>query len=516
MHGDAFTQLCDLVPQDLTVSHEATIESQATTFEVTADSASLIGIAMNGIVLGTAEGTGSPVMVDIDPPGHPGIMYVAVTKLNYRRYESPVIVQTGGPLDIWLPQGAPDECLPGPPTEVFVMIFDGTEAYVSGSGTLHYRFDPSDPFDSTPMTELSENMLSATVPGAPPMSLPEFYFSAQGDLGSTVYDPPGAPDSAYTMVVHGLPEIVVLDDFERDNGWTVENTNLQTGAWIRDVPSGNSGSRGDPPTDSDGSGKCYVTGNAFDEDVDGGPTVLFSPDFDLSSGDAVISFDRWYYNDDGDDPFIISVSSDGGYSWTVVDEQTGGSGGWSLFSFNVEDYVAPSDQTRVRCSAQDEPNDSVTEGGVDNFMVSRVIYDVSLWADAYSFSATQGCEISFYLDAGPTYAGYPYVVVGGLSGSYPGTPLPGGLQLPVNRDWLTDFILDNLNSALFVNFQGNLDGDGKATATLVVPGTDNNNSAIPTPGLLEPPYVGETGTFAFILTDNWDLVSNALFIDIEP
>ncbi len=515
MHGDAFTQICDQIPQDLTVSHEDNINSQATTFEVTADAGSMIGLAIDGVVLGTAKGTGSPQTIEIDPPGHPGIMFVTVTKLNHRRYEAPVIVQTGGPLDLWLPDGAPDECLPGPVTEVSVMVFDGTETYVPGSGLVHYRFDPADPYETAPMTELKSQLLEATIPGAAPMSQPEFYFSAQGDLGSTVYSPPDAPDITYTMEVEGLPEIMMVDDFETDLGWTVHNTSIETGAWTRAEPSGSGGSRGDPPTDSDGSGKCYVTGNAVDEDVDGGPTVLVSPTIDLSSGDAEIGFDRWYYNDDGDDPFIISVSSDGGANWTEVSTQTGGGGGWNPFGFDVSDYVVPSDRTRVSLSAQDQPNDSVTEGGIDNFVVSRIIYDATLWASAYSFSMSEGCNISLYLDAGPGFAGSRYAVVGGLSGSYPGTELPGGLVIPINRDWLTDLIIANLNSPNFEDFMGYLDEQGRAVATLFIPGP-GLLSAEQGEGPRRPPVVGETGTFAFTVTGTWDFVSSPVYIEIDP
>jgi hypothetical protein len=513
-HTDAFTQLCDQIPQDLTVSHEDNINSQATTFEVTADAGSFIGLAIDGVVLGTAKSDGGPVTIDIDPPGHPGIMYVTVTKHNHRRYEGAVIVQTGGPLDIWLPDGVPNDCLPGPTTDVSVMVFDGTETYVSGTGLVHYRFDSADPFDSAPMTELKSHLLEATIPGAAPMSQPEFYFSAQGDLGSTAYNPPDAPAVTYTMEVDGIPEIIMIDDFETDLGWTVHNDSIETGAWERAIPAGNGGSRGDPPTDSDGSGRCYITGNAYDEDVDGGPTVLVSSNIDLSSGDAEISFDKWYSNDDGDDPFIISISNDGGMNWTEVNTQTGGGGGWNPFAFNVTDYVAPSDLTRVSLSAQDQPNDSVTEGGIDNFVISRILYDATMWASAYSFSASEGCNISFYLDAGPAFAGRRYVVAGGLSGSFPGTELPGGLVIPINRDSVTDLILDNLNSPTFENFMGDLDEDGRAVATLFLPGS-KVFSAGQGVGLGRTPYVGETGTFAFTVTGTWDFVSNPVYIEVD-
>jgi hypothetical protein len=312
------------------------------------------------------------------------------------------------------------------------------------------------------------------------------------------------------MEVEGLPQILMLDEYESDLGWAVVNSNIEAGPWVRAIPVGNGGSRGDPPTDSDGSGKCYVTGNAYDEDLDGGPTTLISPDIDLSSGDAEISFDRWYYNDDGDDPFTVRISSDGGSTWHVVDEQIGGGGGWINRSFNVSDFVTPSDQTRVSFVTQDQPNNSVTEAGVDHFMVSRTLYDLTLWPDTYSFVLSEGCSITFYLDAGPEYAGRRYVLVGGVSGSYPGTVIPGGLTVPINRDWFTDYILDHLNSPMFENFYGYLDGDGRATATLNVSGG----------GYLLPGQPGDSGRdlkgiFAFTLLGPWDLVSNMVEIEVE-
>ena len=52
-------------------------------------------------------------------------------------------------------------------------------------------------------------------------------------------------------------------------------------------------------------------------DVDGGKTTLFSPTFDLSGYDRpVISYWRWYSNDQGADPgadiFVVDISDDGG------------------------------------------------------------------------------------------------------------------------------------------------------------------------------------------------------------
>ena len=46
--------------------------------------------------------------------------------------------------------------------------------------------------------------------------------------------------------------------------------------------------------------------------------------------------------------------------------------------------------------ATDNPNDSVTEAGLDAVSIRRVHLDPGLWADAYSFSAAAGTSASGY------------------------------------------------------------------------------------------------------------------------
>ena len=87
------------------------------------------------------------------------------------------------------------------------------------------------------------------------------------------------------------------DDFEGDQGWTVQNSDgLDDGAWERGVSHGG-GDRGDPPTDADGSGQCYLTNNADgNTDVDDGSTTLTSPPWTRRSPSPYITYHRWYSN----------------------------------------------------------------------------------------------------------------------------------------------------------------------------------------------------------------------------
>src|SRR5690606_2233406 len=80
---------------------------------------------------------------------------------------------------------------------------------------------------------------------------------------------------------------------------------------------------------------CFFTGQGTigggdgDADVDNGRTTLISPVLDLSSGDATISYWRWYSNGLGaapnSDVFAVDVSADNGQSWIRV--ETVGPGG---------------------------------------------------------------------------------------------------------------------------------------------------------------------------------------------
>ncbi len=92
MHGDAFTTLYSEVPQALTVTHDAAMTIGVPSFVVTADAGSVIALTVDGEIIGTAYGTGSPLSVPIEPQTVPGTMRVTVTKTNHYRYSSDVAI----------------------------------------------------------------------------------------------------------------------------------------------------------------------------------------------------------------------------------------------------------------------------------------------------------------------------------------------------------------------------------------------------------------------------------------
>ncbi len=297
-----------------------------------------------------------------------------------------VVNATAGPqaaVAFVYPGGVPTMLLPGIPTTFDVVVegaWGGTP--VSGTGQLHYAIDGGS-YTTVAMTEVSPNYYEATLPAADCDSRLAFYVSADEAVNGTFYD----PDTAYpyAAIVATSSMVVFEDDFETAKGWTVWG-NATDGQWDRGVPVGG-GDRGDPPTDFDGSGKCYLTDNVDgDSDVDGGTTNLESPIFDLSVGDAEIHYARWYSNHFGGSPFSdvmrVYISNNDGASWTLVEtvgpvEQA--SGGWYEHTFWVGDFVTPTSQMRLLFEVSDLGSGSVVEAAVDD--VTVMAYD----CEAYVF-----------------------------------------------------------------------------------------------------------------------------------
>jgi hypothetical protein len=287
------------------------------------------------------------------------------------------------------PQGLPGFVGEQPTTFQVQVTAVGAAIPLEDTGTLHYAIDGGS-YSETAMVHLGSNLYQATLPAVTCPGTINFYLSASTTSKDVFTDPSGAPGSAYTAVAAAGTTISLRDEMEGDvSGWTITNAvGMTTGMWEVADPNGTiSNSSLCAPEDDATAGvgiMAFVTDNGpvggalGANDVDGGPTWLMSPRIDLSGTDATISYSRWFFCTDFEVPaeqdfFQVEVSNNDGQSWVTVENIPHVGSLWITTAFIVSDYVAPTANVRVRFSTQDNPNNSFTEAGVDNFQVEEFV-----------------------------------------------------------------------------------------------------------------------------------------------
>ncbi len=261
----------------------------------------------------------------------------------------------------------PEIVLPGTRLDIQAEVIEGDEM-LDGTPQIFYDMTGSG-FTQADMT-LVGGMWEFELPEATCGTVPAFYLSVTGDGGTTVTLPALGADGPYTIDRVGEDLNYGEFDFETTAGWTVTGTPL-TGDWELGTPDGVSGA---PDGDFDGSGQAFVTGNERSEDVDLGPTVLFSPVFNLAGApdDVALRYARWFYNDDqraglaDPDRLVVEITDDG-TRWTLLESVDHAMGGeeWSEQIITVSDFVGLTNQVQLRFTVSDVPNDSRTEAAVD-------------------------------------------------------------------------------------------------------------------------------------------------------
>ena len=278
----------------------------------------------------------------------------------------------------------PSEMDPNVSLEVRVTI-DPRQDTLEEDVSLYYKSAESDDFMAMPMTKTGDMEWSGTLPGMACDDAPEFYVTCQGVVSGLVEHPSGGAANAYGWMI-GTIILSHEDNGESDGDWAVSSTALD-GQWNRGVPI--NCDRGDPSSDYDGSGSCWLTdnssGDGCNSDVDEGYTTLTSGVIDLSQvNNPILSYARWFHNSYGASPntdtFVVEWSSDGSAWYELESVGPSGSevnGGWVHVSFSVNDFAGDISQVQLRFTASDEGADtqSVVEAGVDAIMVSAVDCD---------------------------------------------------------------------------------------------------------------------------------------------
>ena len=190
-----------------------------------------------------------------------------------------------------------------------------------------------------------------------------------------------------TIVADDFPSIF-SDDSESEQGWVSSGSanTVPAGRWQRGTPFG-SGVWGDPTSDFDGSGRCFLTGNGEGVLEVDGEAILTSPPFNAIGNETYISYASWFANDFGpwpkQDSMYIEISNDDGATWDlrsnrsgpmmVVPPEVG-------FSARFESPITshPPNRSASAFRVLDTLADSVLEAAVDRVAVETVLCDVDV------------------------------------------------------------------------------------------------------------------------------------------
>jgi len=165
---------------------------------------------------------------------------------------------------------------------------------------------------------------------------------------------------------------------------------------------------------------------------------------------------------------------------------------WDL-ALELEDGVPPTSEDRLlgHTMVLDAPALLVGSPGAGGFSAAltgevHVYSDTALFHSELSISVAGGGTHDLFLRAGPERAGEFHLLLGTVSGTSPGFPLPGGLVLPLVPDAYTDLTI--AGGALVGGF-GVLGPIGEADASLTLPAGG------------DPALVGLTAHHAFVTLD---------------
>ena len=241
---------------------------------------------------------------------------------------------------------------------VLVRIDPREDVLVGGSVKVRYRANGG-LWTQIDMSQAGPGNWSATIPAMECDDSPEFYITGQGQTAGQFDFPAGGASDPYKLLVGNL--LVAYEDNGQTNGnWTVSSTSTD-GQWNRGVPV-NCG-RGDPTSDADGSGSCWLTDNSSSDscnsDVDNGSTTLTSGVIALDGIDApVLSYSRWFHNSYGDnsntDTLDVEYSVNGVVWNTLETVGPAGSevnGGWIRVSWDLQDIIGNATQIQIRFTA---------------------------------------------------------------------------------------------------------------------------------------------------------------------
>jgi len=285
------------------------------------------------------------------------------------------------------PSGRPATLNPDGTNSFAVNVtIQGGGSVVAGTAKLYVSTNGGGSYTSTALAPTGSTSYLATFPDVDCGDVVRYYVGATLSNGGPTFDPATAPTAFFTAPVQTGSATIAAESFEgAATGWAPATEGTTTsGQWVLGVPVGTAsgGSAASPSADATpGSGtRCYVTGlgvaggTAGSQDLDGGPATLTSPTYDLSSvSGAQVSMAIWFFCDDilttpsQADKMRVEVSNGG--PWVLMEEITTNQQ-WANRTYNLSSFVTLNSTVRVRLFVNDTPNDSVTEAGLDEFVLS--------------------------------------------------------------------------------------------------------------------------------------------------
>jgi len=321
------------------------------------------------------------------------------------------------------PDGRPTTALPGMPKSFRVQLAPTGGTILPGSTRLFWSIDGG-AWQNAVLPSLGGDLYQATLPAFQCGQTVRYYLFSGLSTGSGYLDPPTAPTASYPLSIQtGVATAYATDMEAADAGWTVANEGaLTTGAWQRAVPIGTTSGTyaAAPAADASAVGTfAWVTqngvsgGTATAADVDGGTTRLLSAAIDLSAAsDATVSYARWYFCSDAPpagsvpaevDPLLVQVSVDGGTTWFTVESVATYPvpNAWNRVSFSLSSILpagtALTANTRFRFSISDNPDNSTTEAGIDDFSITAITCENPCIGDLDANAVVNGADLGMLL-----------------------------------------------------------------------------------------------------------------------
>ena len=372
---------------------------------------SLVGTTLSYTVDTTGGNSGSPIVLDATDQAlgihtHGGCTAMGGANHGTATTNAGLQAALASPLGVCLPVGLgfahplglPSHVAPNGSSTIRVRVDPATSLL---AGTVRFHVSTGGAFQTLTPIALTPNVFEAQVPASQCGTELQYYWTAQHQGGPTYADPATAPAAVHTVRAADTITTVRHHDFETaPPAWTVVNTGVLAGGWVRDVPTGSGG----PTSDHDGSGRCWVTGNQNGEDVDGGPTRLVTETVDVSAfANPVVSYSLWFTDVPGDDLLLVEASNNGGTM--IIVENLQAFAGWQRHGFRVRDHFAAPGQLVVHFTVADRPDNSIAEAAVDAFRIDDVTCTPASWTPYGNGCAASGTQPALVLVSAPALGG---------------------------------------------------------------------------------------------------------------